>query len=134
MSLVSLAIVVGVALIGLGGVKLICTTVLLNFTNFLVLPNPTVGISILVMVFLTFLAGLLQRFLELLDFLGELREVMIYWTIFLTAFLSGTEIRFLLSVFLKPMALMCVMRDICTPMLLAQVAMLLEAKLSLAHG
>ena len=33
--------VVGVALIGLGGVKLVCTTVSLNLTNFLVLPNPT---------------------------------------------------------------------------------------------
>jgi hypothetical protein len=37
----SLAIVVGVAFIGLGGVKLICLTVSLNLTNFLVLPNPT---------------------------------------------------------------------------------------------
>jgi hypothetical protein len=39
--LVLLAIVVGEALIGVGGVKLICTTVLLNLTNFLVLTNPT---------------------------------------------------------------------------------------------
>jgi hypothetical protein len=37
----SLAIVVGVAFIGLGGVKLVCSTVSLNLTNFLVLPNPT---------------------------------------------------------------------------------------------
>ncbi len=36
-----LAIVVGVAFIGLGGVKLVCSTVSLNLTNFLVLPNPT---------------------------------------------------------------------------------------------
>ena len=41
MSLELLAIVVGVAFIGLGGVKLVCTMVSLNFTNFLVLPNPT---------------------------------------------------------------------------------------------
>ncbi len=34
-------VVVGVALIGLGGVKLVCTTVSLNLTNFLVIPNPT---------------------------------------------------------------------------------------------
>jgi hypothetical protein len=40
-SLESLAIVVGVAFIGLGGVKLVCTTVSLNVTNFLVLPDPT---------------------------------------------------------------------------------------------
>jgi hypothetical protein len=32
---------VGIALFGLGGVKLVCTTVSLNFTNFLVLPDPT---------------------------------------------------------------------------------------------
>jgi hypothetical protein len=82
-----------------------------------------------VTVFLTFLAGLLQCFLELLDFLGELRKVMIYRTTFLTAFLSGMEIRFLLSIFLKPTAGTCVVRGIRTPMLLAQVAMLLEANL-----
>ncbi len=40
-SLELLAIVVGVALIELGGVKLVCTMVPLNLTNFLVLPNPT---------------------------------------------------------------------------------------------
>ncbi len=40
-SLELLAIVVGVAFIGLGGVKLICSTVSLNLTNFLLLPNPT---------------------------------------------------------------------------------------------
>jgi hypothetical protein len=34
-------VVVGVAFIGLGGVKLVCSTVSLNLTNFLVLPNPT---------------------------------------------------------------------------------------------
>jgi hypothetical protein len=36
-----LAIVVGVALIGLGGVKLVYTTVSLILTIFLVLPDPT---------------------------------------------------------------------------------------------
>jgi hypothetical protein len=36
-----LAIVVGVDFIGLGGVKLVCSTVSLNLTNFLVLPDPT---------------------------------------------------------------------------------------------
>jgi hypothetical protein len=40
MSLELLAITVGVAFIGLGGVKLICTTVSSNFTNILVLPGP----------------------------------------------------------------------------------------------
>jgi hypothetical protein len=41
MSLELLAIVVGVASIGLGGVKLMFLTVSTNFTNFLVLPDPT---------------------------------------------------------------------------------------------
>jgi hypothetical protein len=40
-SLESLVIVVRVALIGLGGVKLVCSRVSLNLTNFLVLPDPT---------------------------------------------------------------------------------------------
>jgi hypothetical protein len=40
-SLELLVIVVGVALIELGGVKLVCTTVSPNLTNFLVLPDPT---------------------------------------------------------------------------------------------
>jgi hypothetical protein len=40
-SLDLLAIVVGVAFIGLGGVKLVCTTVSLNLIIFLVLPNAT---------------------------------------------------------------------------------------------
>jgi hypothetical protein len=40
-SLESLAIVVGVAIIGLGGVKLVCTMVSLILAIFLVLPDPT---------------------------------------------------------------------------------------------
>ncbi len=73
------------------------------------------------MVFLTFLAGLLQRFLEFLNFLSELHEVMIYGITFLTAFLSGAEIGLLLSIFLKPTTLMCVVCGIRTHMLLAQL-------------
>ncbi len=83
--------------------------------------------AILVTVFLTFLAGLLQHLLELLDFLSELRKVMVYGITFLTAFLSGAEFRFLLSVLLKPTTITSVVHGICAPMLLAQVAMLLEA-------
>ncbi len=79
------------------------------------------------MMFLTFLTGLLQRFLKLLNFLGELLEVMVYRITFLTAFLRGVEIGFLLSVFLKPTTIASVVRGIRAPMLLAQVAMLLEA-------
>jgi hypothetical protein len=40
-SLELLLLVVRVAFIGLGGVKLVCTTVSLILTIFLVLPNPT---------------------------------------------------------------------------------------------
>jgi hypothetical protein len=81
------------------------------------------------MALLTFLAGLFQRFLKFLDFLSELRKVMIYGIIFLTAFLSGAEIGLLFSVFLKPTTLMCVVHGKHAPMLLAQVAMLLKANL-----
>ncbi len=38
----------------------------------------------------TFLTRLLQRFLELLDFLGKLRKVVIHRITFSSAFLSGT--------------------------------------------
>ncbi len=79
--------------------------------------------------FLTFLAGLLQRFFELLDFLSELREVMVYRITFLTALLSGAEIGFLLSMFFKPTTPTCVVHGIHAPMLLAQVIMLLKANL-----
>jgi hypothetical protein len=40
-SLELLAMVVGVVFIVLGGVKLVCSTVSPNLTNFLVLPDPT---------------------------------------------------------------------------------------------
>jgi hypothetical protein len=74
------------------------------------------------MAFLTFLARLLQRFLKLLDFLGELRKVMVYGITFLTALSSGAEIRFLLPILLKPTTITSVVCGICAPMLLAQVA------------
>ncbi len=79
------------------------------------------------MVFLTVLTGLLQCFLELLDFLGELREVVVYGITFLSVFLSGAEIGFLLSILFKPMTITSVVRGICALMLLAQVAMHLKA-------
>ena len=78
------------------------------------------------MAFLTFLTGLLQCFLKLLDFLGELCKVVVYGITFLSAFLSGAEIRFLLSVLFKPTTIMSVVHGICAPMLLSQVAMLLK--------
>jgi hypothetical protein len=45
---------------------------------------------------------------------------------FFTAFLSGAEIGLLLSVFLEPTTIMSVVCGIRAPMLLAQVAMLLN--------
>ncbi len=75
-----------------------------------------------------FLTGLLQRLLKLLDFLGELREVMVYGITFLSAFLSGAvEIGFLFFVLFKPTTITSAVRGIHTPMLLAQVAVLLKA-------
>ncbi len=50
-----------------------------------------------------------------------------YGITFLTAFLSGAEIRFVLSVLLKPTTITSVVRGIRAPMLLAQVAILLKA-------
>ncbi len=85
------------------------------------------------MALLTFLAGILQCFLELLNFLGELCKVMVYGITFLTALLSSAEIGFLLSIFVKPMTLTCGVCGICASMLLAQVAMLLQANL-LGHS
>jgi hypothetical protein len=85
-----------------------------------------VGIAILVTAFLPFLTRLLQCFLEPLDFLGELRKVVVYGITFFSAFLSGAEIGFLLSILFKPTSIMSVVHGICTPMLLAQVAVLLK--------
>ncbi len=83
--------------------------------------------AILVMTFLTFLTRLLQRFLKLLNFLGELHKVVVYGITFLSAFLSGAEVGFLLSILFKPTTITSVVHGICAPMLLAQVATLLRA-------
>ncbi len=80
-SLELLAIVVGVVFHRTRGSK---TRILNGFSKFNYFPSDTqpnslfrVGIAILLMAFLTFLARLLQHFLKLLDFLGELRKVMV---------------------------------------------------------
>jgi hypothetical protein len=78
------------------------------------------------MALLPFLTRLLQRFLKLLDFLGQLCKVLVQRIIFLSAFLSGAGIRFLLSVLFEPTTIASVVRGIHPPMLLAQVAMLLK--------
>jgi hypothetical protein len=78
-------------------------------------------------VLLSFLTLFLQCFLELLNFLGQLHEVLVNWIRFLTAFLSGAEFGLLLSVFLEPMTIASAVRGICAPMPFTQVAMLLKA-------
>jgi hypothetical protein len=75
---------------------------------------------------LPFLTRLLQCLLKLLDFLSQLREVLVYGITFSSACLSGAEIRFLLSVLFKPTTIMSVVRGMYAPMLLAQVAALLK--------
>jgi hypothetical protein len=52
---------------------------------------------------------------------------MVYGVTFLSAFLSGPKIRFLLSVLFKPTTITSVVHGIGAPMLLAQVAILLKA-------
>ncbi len=86
-------------------------------------------IAILVHAFLAFLGRFCQRFLELHNFLGELRKILLNGIRFLTAFLHGAEIGLLLSILLKPMTLTCVVGGTCAAMLLAQVAMLLMGNL-----
>ncbi len=44
----------------------------------------------------------------------------------MSAFLGGAEIGFLLSVLLEPTTIISIVHGICTPMLLAQVAVLLK--------
>jgi hypothetical protein len=58
--------------------------------------------------------------------LGYLHKVVVHEICFLTAFCSGAEIGLLLSVFLKPTTITSVVRVIHTPVLLAQVAMILK--------
>jgi hypothetical protein len=76
-----------------------------------------------------FLAQLLERLLKLLDLLAQLCKVLINGICFLTAFLSGTEIGFLLSVFLKPTSITSVVCGIRAPINLPKVAMLLKTGL-----
>jgi hypothetical protein len=50
------------------------------------------------MALLPFLTRLLQRLLKLLNFLGQLHEVLVYGITFSSTFLSGAKIGFLLSI------------------------------------
>jgi hypothetical protein len=67
----------------------------------------------------------LDHLLELVRFLAQLREGLLYGIGFLSAFLSGAEIGFFRSVFLKTTAIASIVRRARTPMLLAKVAVFL---------
>jgi hypothetical protein len=67
----------------------------------------------------------LDHLLELVRFLAQLREGLLYGIGFLSAFLSGAEIGFFRSVFLKTTAIARIMRRACAPMLLAKVTVFL---------
>ncbi len=67
----------------------------------------------------------LKHLLKLVQFLAQLRERLLRGIGFLSAFLSGAEIGFVHSVFLKTTAIVSIVRRVRTPMLLAQVAMFL---------
>ncbi len=85
--------------------------------------------AILISALLRLLSLLLQHFYKLLDFLGQLHKVLVNRICFLTAFLSGVEIGFLLSVFLRSTTVTSVVHVIHAPMPLAQVAMLLAREI-----
>ena len=55
----------------------------------------------------------------LLDLVGLLGKVLVYGIPIISAFLSGMETGFLLSVLLKPTTLISVVHGMCAPMLLA---------------
>jgi hypothetical protein len=71
-------------------------------------------------------AQFLQCILELIQLLAQLHKVLIYRICFLAAFLSGAEMGFLLSIFLMSTTIPGIVHGVPTPMLLAQVAMLLK--------
>ncbi len=68
---------------------------------------------------------LLDHLLELVQFLAQLREGLLYGIGILSAFLSGAEIRFFRSVFLETTAIARVVSRVCAPMLLAKVTVFL---------
>ncbi len=67
----------------------------------------------------------LDHLLKLIRFLAQLREGLLYGIGFLSAFLSGAEIGFFRSVFLKTMAITSIVRRARLPILLAKVAVFL---------
>ena len=68
----------------------------------------------------------LDHFLKRVQFLAQLREGLLYGIEFLSTFLSGAEIGFFCSVFLKPTAISSIVHCVRAPMLLAKVAVFLS--------
>ncbi len=103
----------------------------LKFTStFLVIPNPnpySVGIAIVPTAFLGLEAQFLKSLLEPVKFLDQLGKRLFSRIEFLSAFLSGMETDLLQIVFLILSTLLCVVRSMHTPMLLAEITMLLKA-------
>ena len=67
----------------------------------------------------------LDHLLELVHFLALLRKRLLCGIGFLSAFLSGTEIKFFRSVFLKPTAIASIVCRVRVLMLLAKVTVFL---------
>jgi hypothetical protein len=67
----------------------------------------------------------LDHLLELVQFLAQLCKGLLYGIGFLSAFLSGAEIRFFRSVFLKTTAIASIVHRVRAPMLLAEVTVFL---------
>ena len=67
----------------------------------------------------------LDHLLELVQFLAQLREGLLYGIGFLSTFLSGAEIGFFRSVFHKMTAIVSIVCRIRAPMLLAKAAVFL---------
>jgi hypothetical protein len=67
----------------------------------------------------------LDHFLKRVQFLAQLREGLLYGIEFLSAFISGAEIGFFRSVFLKPTAISSIVRLERAPTLLAKVLVFL---------
>ncbi len=63
----------------------------------------------------------LKHLLELVRFLAQLRKGLLCGTGFLSAFISGAEIGFLCSVFLKTMTIPRIVRRARAPMLIARL-------------
>jgi hypothetical protein len=79
------------------------------------------------MVFLGLGALFLYCLLKLVQFHAQLRKRLLTGIGFLSAFLGGAEIGFFCSIFLILVTVSCIVHSMRTPMLLAEVAMLLGA-------